>query len=279
MCNEARQTNNYKLKFFIMNTKEKNPLVKFVNQANATRKANNTILSLFNELKKETKDINGNVVNKELTTLLKSLEFTNTEFEGKTVKGCAIQLLPLTSFEEVLVASSKKCQFTPKTVAQSSFKFSTLASIEKESLTQKSEVLNTILKEFYNEKELHNNFLKLLGFYNIESDKLPKISLSSAKIILEYAPSVFVTNNLIELFKDKDGILSCVELFNKYLQAKYEISDVYFYKVVSNFNACTLTFAIKQENEANKQRETLQSEISRLESLGYKVELSEKMPA
>jgi hypothetical protein len=230
-------------------------------QTNKVIIENNFIYSVFNQLKKDVKNANGVIINKELAIELKRIE--------KNLDKDISILISMLDKNELIKLIANNVQFNSKQVVKLALKYDDLETVQTYDKKHKSEIRNNVLflplrRKEKNQSEIFNEFLTIFEDYKCTE-------LAIAKIILKIAPNYFKENNLIELFEPIEFETSLDELHN-YLVNTYKISLVEFHKIVNEFKNVPLKDAIKLNELKIKQVETIDKTIEQIESLGYKVE-------
>lgn len=222
-------------------------------QTNQVIIENNFIYSVFNQLKKDVKNANGIVINKDLAIELKRIE-------KKLDKDISI-LIAMLDKNEIIKLIANNVQFNSRQVVKLALKFDDLEDVQTYDKKHKSEIRNNVLflplrKNEKNKSEIFNEFLTIFEDYKCTD-------LTIAKVILKICPSYFKDNNLIEFFEPIE-FETCIDELNNYLVNTYKITLVEFYKIINEFKNVPLKDAIKLSELKVKQLETLEKTLSKI---------------
>lgn len=235
--------------------------IKSVNHENAF------IYAIFNTLKKETKDKNGKVINKELSTELKRIG-KNSEIIG---------LIGTLQNDEIIKLIANNLKFSGGLVGKLAIKYDDLMNTVK--ADERAKLINEFIftplaKGKRSQNATFKRFINLLKkVYNYE---YTCTTLSEAKEILKICPQYFIDNKLIEFFVPINFETE-IDEFQNFMINTYKISDIEFYQLVKKFPRKSLVElkAIQKELEKifkaqSKAKELLKGIDSKLVEIGLK---------
>jgi hypothetical protein len=224
-------------------------------QANSVKVENAFIYAIFNSLKKETKDVNNRVINKDLSFELKRIS-KNIEI---------INLIGGLKNDDVIKLISNGVKFNESQVTKLALNYddldNTIKTDERAKLINEN-IFLPLRKDEINQNLAFQYFVKMLKF-NYKFD-FKCTSLQIAKLILNLCPKFFKDNNLIEFFKPVE-FETCIDELNNYLINTYKITLVEFYKITNATNEnLTLKQIITLEKSKIKAMQTLEKTLSKV---------------
>lgn len=226
-----------------------------LSQANSVKIENAFIYAIFNSLKKETKNANNQVINKDLVFELKRIS-KNIEI---------INLIGGLSNDDIIKLISNGVKFNESQVTNLVLKYddldNTIKTDERAKLINEN-IFLPLRKEEINQNLAFQYFVKMLKF-NYEFD-YRCTSLQIAKLILNLCPKFFKDNNLIEFFEPVE-FESCIDELNNYLVNTYKITLIDFYKITNTTDEnLTLKQIITLEKSKIKAMQTLEKTLAKV---------------